>query len=149
MQAVILTAGEGTRMRPLTLSRPKTMLPVGGKPILQYNVEALRDVGITEILLIVGYKEEMVKEHFGDGEKIGVKISYITQKERLGTAHSIGHSQGFINLAHYFGGFVFGPGREQAEKTPFISLRVHQDIKGDQGDQENSRHKRKGSLGHR
>lgn len=96
MQAVILTAGEGTRMRPLTLSRPKTMLPVGGKPILQYNVEALRDVGITEILLIVGYKEEMVKEHFGDGEKIGVKISYITQKERLGTAHAIGHSQGFI-----------------------------------------------------
>lgn len=96
MQAVILTAGEGTRMRPLTLTRPKTMLPVGGKPILQYNVEALRDAGITEILLIVGYKEEMVKEHFGNGNKIGVNINYITQKERLGTAHAIGHSREFI-----------------------------------------------------
>ena len=96
MQAVILTAGEGTRMRPLTLTRPKTMLPVGGKPILQYNVEALRDAGITEILLIVGYKEEMVKEHFGNGNEIGVNIDYITQKERLGTAHAIGHSREFI-----------------------------------------------------
>ncbi len=96
MQAVILTAGEGTRMRPLTLTRPKTMLPVGGKPILQYNIEALRDAGITEILLIVGYKEEMVKEHFGNGNKIGVNINYITQKERLGTAHAIGHSREFI-----------------------------------------------------
>lgn len=96
MQAVILTAGEGTRMRPLTLTRPKTMLPVGGKPILQYNVEALRDAGITEILLIVGYHEEMVKEHFENGAKLGVQINYITQKERLGTAHAIGHCQEFI-----------------------------------------------------
>lgn len=96
MQAVILTAGEGTRMRPLTLTRPKTMLPVGGKPILQYNVEALRDAGITEILLIVGYHEEMVKEHFENGAKLGVQINYITQKERLGTAHAIGHCQDFI-----------------------------------------------------
>ena len=48
MRAVILTAGEGTRMRPLTLTRPKTMLPVGGKPLLEYNVEALRDAGIEE-----------------------------------------------------------------------------------------------------
>jgi UDP-N-acetylglucosamine diphosphorylase/glucosamine-1-phosphate N-acetyltransferase len=97
MKAVILTAGEGTRMRPLTLTRPKTMLPVGGKPILQYNVEALQDAGITEILLVVGYKEEMVKTHFGDGTELGVKISYITQEERLGTAHAIGYAREFAD----------------------------------------------------
>ena len=96
MQAVILTAGEGTRMRPLTLTRPKTMLPVGGNPILQYNIEALRDAGIIEILLVTGYKEEMVKKYFGSGEKLGVNIKYITQKERLGTAHAIGHTRGFM-----------------------------------------------------
>ncbi len=96
MQAVILTAGEGTRMRPLTLTRPKTMLPVGGNPILQYNIEALRDAGIIEILLVTGYKEEMVKKYFGSGKKLGVNINYITQKERLGTAHAIGHTRDFM-----------------------------------------------------
>ena len=57
MKAIILSAGEGTRMRPLTLTKPKTMLPVAGKPIIQYNIEALRDCGVKDILLIVGYKD--------------------------------------------------------------------------------------------
>jgi Nucleoside-diphosphate-sugar pyrophosphorylase involved in lipopolysaccharide biosynthesis/translation initiation factor 2B, gamma/epsilon subunits (eIF-2Bgamma/eIF-2Bepsilon) len=99
MKGVILTAGEGTRMRPLTLSRPKTMVPVGGKPILQYNVEALKEAGIDEIILIVGYHEEVIKEHFQDGSALGVKITYITQGERLGTAHAIGTLAGSIEGA--------------------------------------------------
>jgi UDP-N-acetylglucosamine diphosphorylase / glucose-1-phosphate thymidylyltransferase / UDP-N-acetylgalactosamine diphosphorylase / glucosamine-1-phosphate N-acetyltransferase / galactosamine-1-phosphate N-acetyltransferase len=90
MKGVILTAGEGTRMRPLTLTRPKTMIPVGGKPILQYNVEALKDAGIRDITLIVGYHEEIIKDYFKDGSHLGVNINYITQSERLGTAHAIG-----------------------------------------------------------
>ncbi|HMK54179.1 MAG TPA: bifunctional sugar-1-phosphate nucleotidylyltransferase/acetyltransferase [Methanobacteriaceae archaeon] len=90
MRGIILTAGEGTRMRPLTLTRPKTMLPVGGKPLLQYNVEALRDAGIVDIILVVGYYQEVVKEHFQDGSKLGVQIDYVTQEKRLGTAHAIG-----------------------------------------------------------
>ena len=61
MKAIILSAGEGTRMRPLTLTKPKTMLPVAGKPIIQYNIEALRDCGVKDILLIVGYKEDIRK----------------------------------------------------------------------------------------
>ena len=64
MKAIILSAGEGTRMRPLTLTKPKTMLPVAGKPIMQYNIEILRDNGIKDILLIVGYKEDIVKNYF-------------------------------------------------------------------------------------
>lgn len=99
MKGVILTAGEGTRMRPLTLSRPKTMAPVGGKPILQYNVEALKEAGIDDIILIVGYHEEVIKEYFQDGSALGVKITYITQGERLGTAHAIGTLSGSIEGA--------------------------------------------------
>ena len=67
-------------MRPLTLTKPKTMLPVAGKPIIQYNIESLRDNGITDILLIVRYKEEMVRNYFGDGSDFGVNIFYKTQK---------------------------------------------------------------------
>lgn len=99
MKGVILTAGEGTRMRPLTLSRPKTMVPVGGKPILQYNVEALKEAGIEEITLIVGYHEEVIKNYFQDGSKLGVKIKYVTQGQRLGTAHAIGTLSGSIDDA--------------------------------------------------
>ena len=83
-------------MRPLTLTKPKTMLPVAGKPIIQYNIEALRDNGIKDILLIVRYKEEIVRDYFGDGSKFGVNISYKTQKDFLGTANAISYGEDFI-----------------------------------------------------
>ncbi len=89
MNGVLLTAGEGTRMRPLTLTRPKTMLQVGGKPILQYNLEALRDAGVKDIVMVVGYRKEAIEDYFEDGSKFGVNITYVTQEERLGTAHAI------------------------------------------------------------
>ena len=96
MKAIILSAGEGTRMRPLTLTKPKTMLPVAGKPIIQYNIEALRDCGVKDILLIVGYKEEIVKNYFKDGSQLGVNISYATQSKLEGTADAIGYGKDFI-----------------------------------------------------
>ncbi|MBR6023874.1 MAG: NTP transferase domain-containing protein, partial [Methanobrevibacter sp.] len=79
LKAIILSAGEGSRMRPLTLTKPKTMLPVAGKPIIQYNIESLKNNGIKDILLIVRYKQEIVKEYFGDGSEFGVNITYKTQ----------------------------------------------------------------------
>ncbi len=97
LKAIILSAGEGSRMRPLTLTKPKTMLPVAGKPIIQYNIEFLRDNGITDILLIVRYKEEMVRNYFGDGSDFGVNISYKTQKDFLGTANAISYGEDFID----------------------------------------------------
>ena len=97
MKAIILSAGEGTRMRPLTLTKPKTMLPVAGKPIIQYNIEALRDNGVTDILLIVSYEEKIVKDYFKDGGDFGVKISYKTQEELLGTANAIGYGKDFVD----------------------------------------------------
>ena len=96
MKAIILSAGEGSRMRPLTLTKPKTMLPVAGKPIIQYNIEALKDNGITDILLIVRYKEEIVRDYFGDGSKLGVNITYKRQKDFLGTANAISYGEDFI-----------------------------------------------------
>lgn len=96
MQAVILTAGEGTRMRPLTLTRPKTMLPIAGKPILQYNIEALKENGIKDIIMITGYHESKVKEYFGNGDKFNVNIRYHTQKEQLGTANAIKYAREYI-----------------------------------------------------
>ena len=97
MKAIILSAGEGSRMRPLTLTKPKTMLPVAGKPIIQYNIESLRNNGITDILLIVRYKEEMVRNYFGDGRDFGVNITYKTQKDFLGTANAISYGEDFID----------------------------------------------------
>lgn len=97
LKAIILSAGEGSRMRPLTLTKPKTMLPVAGKPIIQYNIESLRDNGITDILLIVRYKEEMIRNYFGDGSDFGVNIFYKTQKDFLGTANAISYGEDFID----------------------------------------------------
>jgi len=97
MKGVLLTAGEGTRMRPLTLTRPKTMLQVGGKPILQYNLEALRDAGIRDIIMVVGYKKEAIENYFGNGSSFGVNIDYITQEKRLGTAHAINSVHNIID----------------------------------------------------
>ncbi len=84
-------------MRPLTLTKPKTMLPVAGKPIIQYNIESLKNNGITDILLIVRYKEEIVRNYFGDGSDFGVNISYKTQKDFLGTANAISYAKDFID----------------------------------------------------
>ena len=97
MKAIILSAGEGTRMRPLTLTKPKTMLPVAGKPIIQYNIESLRDSGVTDILLIVNYKESMVRDYFKDGKDLQVNISYATQEELCGTANAIGYGEDFVD----------------------------------------------------
>ena len=97
MKAIILTAGEGTRMRPLTTTRPKTMLITGGKPLIQYNIESLRDAGIKDITLVVGYKKEVIEEYFGDGSDFGVNINYAVQDGQLGTAHAIGSAEKFID----------------------------------------------------
>ncbi len=88
-QAVILVAGEGQRLRPLTVTKPKAMLAIAGKPILQYILAALAQNGIRNIILVVGYRKEQVFDYFGSGEKFGVDITYVTQESQLGTAHAL------------------------------------------------------------
>ncbi|MEK6839283.1 MAG: sugar phosphate nucleotidyltransferase, partial [Candidatus Thermoplasmatota archaeon] len=90
MKAWILSAGEGTRMRPLTANLPKPLLPVAGKPFLEHTIEALREAGAREMSVLIGWQGRRVKEAFGHGDRLGVRIDYEEQDERLGTAHAIG-----------------------------------------------------------
>lgn len=92
MKAMILAAGKGTRLEPITTGVQKVMLPLGPKPLLHHLIGEVRAAGITEITLLVGHLEEQIKEYFGDGSNFDVKIDYITQEERLGTAHAIGQA---------------------------------------------------------
>jgi bifunctional UDP-N-acetylglucosamine pyrophosphorylase/glucosamine-1-phosphate N-acetyltransferase len=89
MQAVVLAAGEGQRMRPLTYTKPKVMLPVANRPILEHLLENLKKAGVRDIILVVGYRDDVVREYFGDGSKIGLKIRYATQRKQLGTADAL------------------------------------------------------------
>ena len=88
-QAVILAAGEGQRLRPFTVNRPKVMLSIADKPILQYVIEALAQNGIRDIVLVVGYRKEQVLDYMGSGEQFGVNLTYVTQAKQLGTAHAL------------------------------------------------------------
>src|SRR5256712_2442245 len=90
MKAVVLAAGEGTRMRPLTANLPKPLLPVAGKPFLRHTLEALRSAGISQVAVLIGWQGHRIRESLGDGEALGLSITYEEQTERLGTAHAIG-----------------------------------------------------------
>ncbi|MEK6892016.1 MAG: sugar phosphate nucleotidyltransferase [Nanoarchaeota archaeon] len=94
MQAVILAAGKSTRTYPLTLTRPKPLLKVANKTILEHNLDNLNGL-IDEVILVVGYKKEMIKKHFGDKYKT-IKLKYVEQKEQLGTAHALSVTEPYI-----------------------------------------------------
>mgnify|MGYP006103322425 FL=1 len=97
MKGVILHGGHGTRLRPLTHTGPKQLLPIANKPMSEYCLEAIRDCNITEIAIIIGgVGSEKVKEYYGNGEKFGVKITYVQQAEPLGIAHAIKLCRDFI-----------------------------------------------------
>ena len=86
MKAVILVGGFGTRLRPLTFSIPKPLLPVGEKPLLQIVIEQLRDYGVDKIVLATGYHAELIHAFCDDGRKFGLDISYVHEDVPLGTA---------------------------------------------------------------
>jgi UDP-N-acetylglucosamine diphosphorylase / glucose-1-phosphate thymidylyltransferase / UDP-N-acetylgalactosamine diphosphorylase / glucosamine-1-phosphate N-acetyltransferase / galactosamine-1-phosphate N-acetyltransferase len=88
-KAVILAAGRGTRMRELTQELPKPMVEVCGKPILGYIVEGLREAGIGKILVVVGYRKEVVQDHFQDGTAFGIQITYTEQVAQDGTGKAV------------------------------------------------------------
>ena len=90
MKAVLLAAGEGTRMRPLTANLPKPLLPVAGKPFLRHTLEALHGAGVRDVAILIGWQGHRVREAFGRGTDLGISISYEEQAQRLGTAHAIG-----------------------------------------------------------
>ncbi len=99
MKALILAAGEGKRLRPLTINTPKPLLMVAGKPLLAHSIEVLQSAGVNEITILVGYQGNRIKERMGDGSKMGVDIDYLEQRERLGTAHAINQARSLMTGA--------------------------------------------------
>jgi bifunctional UDP-N-acetylglucosamine pyrophosphorylase/glucosamine-1-phosphate N-acetyltransferase len=116
MQAVILAAGEGTRMRPLTETVPKPMLPVADRPLVAHTVDAAVDAGATELVFVVGYEADRVREHFGD-EYRGVQLSYAVQEEQLGTAHAAAAAR-----EHLDGDFVVLNGDDLYDRAAIEAL---------------------------
>ena len=97
MKGLILSGGHGTRLRPLTHTGPKQLIPIANKPVLFYAIEDLKEAGVTDIGLILGTNmPEKVMEAVGDGSKFGVKITYIMQGEPKGLAHAVMVARDFI-----------------------------------------------------
>src|ERR1700724_2298636 len=83
-QAVIVAGERGSRRRPIRGDRPKPMVPILGRPFLEYQIEQLRDQGFERVLLLLGYLPEVVQQHFGDGRRFGVRIEYsVTEPDQL------------------------------------------------------------------
>jgi len=97
MRGVILHGGKGTRLRPLTQTGPKQLIPIANKPMSQYALEDLKEAGITDIAIILGdIAPEKVIEYYGDGSKFGVRIEHIHQGEPRGIAHAVGLARDYV-----------------------------------------------------
>ena len=118
MQAIILTAGEGARLSSWTANRPKGMIPIGNRPILEYLVRGLVEAGIKEINMVVGYGKNTVMSYFGDGSNFGARINYSFQEERTGTLDAMKIGMEGIN-----GEFILVPGDNYVSKDSFLKLR--------------------------
>ncbi len=93
---VILAAGKGSRIEPLSLSFPKPMLPVCNKPIIQYQIDSMTELGIREIFIVCGQFKEIFEKYFDHGKKLGVSIRYIEQEKPLGIAHALAKAEAFV-----------------------------------------------------
>ena len=106
LKSVILAAGKGTRMKEITREIPKPMIEINGKPLLQHIITSVKSAGVTEFGIVVGYKQSIVQEYFGDGTSNGIKITYIEQKEQNGTGAALGLAAEFVGDEPFF--FTFG-----------------------------------------
>ncbi|AGB03842.1 bifunctional sugar-1-phosphate nucleotidylyltransferase/acetyltransferase [Methanoregula formicica] len=117
MECVILAAGEGKRMRPLTAKRPKVMLPIANRPMMEHLVMAAREAGITDFVFIVGYGEREIRRYFGDGTTLGIHIEYATQRQQRGTADAVG-----VARNHVTGPFIVLNGDMVLKKEDITAL---------------------------
>lgn len=97
MKGLILAAGEGTRLRPLTNDRPKPMLPINGKPLLEITIEQLRRYGIKDIAINLHYKPDAITDYLGDGRRFGVQITYSYEPKLLGSAGAAKKLHSFLD----------------------------------------------------
>ncbi len=96
MKAVILAAGRGTRMKELTQALPKPMLPVQGRPILEHILAGLRDAGLREACIVTGWRGDTIREHFGDGTRLGMRLCYAEQTVPDGTGRAAEPARAFV-----------------------------------------------------
>ncbi len=97
MKAVIMAGGEGTRLRPLTCNRPKPMVPVVNKPVMEHIIDLLKKHNLTDIAVTLQYMPELIKEFFHDGNEFGVNMRYYIEQTPLGTAGSVKNAEEFLN----------------------------------------------------
>ncbi|QLJ52369.1 MAG: N-acetylglucosamine-1-phosphate uridyltransferase / Glucosamine-1-phosphate N-acetyltransferase [Candidatus Fermentimicrarchaeum limneticum] len=97
MKGVIIAGGEGKRLKPLTHTKPKCMIPVAGKPILTHVIEALKDAGVKDLVIVVNYLKDRIIDEFGDGRNFGVRIRYAQQKKMRGTADAFLAAEGMVD----------------------------------------------------
>jgi glucose-1-phosphate thymidylyltransferase len=101
MKAVILAAGQGTRLRPVTLTMPKPLVPVANQPLIAYAIDVLKRAGLTEIGIVVNDLESPIRTQLGDGSRLGVRLDYIVQQEQRGLAHAVGLCHDFVGDAPF------------------------------------------------
>lgn len=126
MKGLILSGGKGTRLRPLTFTQAKQLVPVANKPVLFYGIESLKEAGIEDIGIVVGDTKDEIKEAAGDGSRWGLRITYIEQEAPLGLAHAVKISEGFLgdeSFVMYLGDNILKSGikslvKEFKEKKP-------------------------------
>jgi glucose-1-phosphate thymidylyltransferase len=119
MKAIILAAGQGTRLRPVTLTMPKPLVPVANKRLIEYAIDTIRGAGINEIGIVVNNLESPIVQAFGNGKSLGVHLEYITQEEQLGLAHAASLCRPFVGdepFAMFLGDNIF-----QDKMADFIS----------------------------
>ncbi|EMA49079.1 nucleotidyl transferase [Halococcus morrhuae DSM 1307] len=124
MQTVLLAAGEGTRMRPLTAHTPKPMLPVADRPLCAHTADAAIAAGTDELILVIGYEADAVREYFGE-EYRGIPVKYATQDQQLGTAHAVRAAREHLDddFAVLYGDDLYDPAsiQELFENAPGIT----------------------------
>ena len=93
----ILAAGKGTRMAPFGETIPKPILPIGNRPMIEYQIETMKALGITDIAILIGHKGYLVTKVLGDGERFGVRLHYVEQTQMFGIAHAVGHLEKILD----------------------------------------------------
>jgi len=136
-KAVVLAAGRGTRMRDLTNELPKPMIAVRGKPILQHIVEGLRGAGVKRVLVVVGYRADVVRQALGAGSGLGVGIEYVTQEVQDGTGKVVELARDFVGRDPFvlvYGDIIVDPAnyqrlvRLEPDAEAIVSVKQNEDV---------------------